>query len=220
MKPTLSALALLSLCLLVPAAHAADMPAPDMMAPTMATSWDGFYLGGQVGYGSGLADHTSLVPGNDVSLSGWLLGGKAGYNTHISGQFIGGFEGDLNASNIAGSIPNNNTTTETIQWLGSFTGRLGYDGGQFMPYVSAGIAFAHAYRTSGIGGPNNNATADHVGWTVGAGIEFAAADNLSVDLEARYYDLGSRVYDWTGGGTNPTIHLTASTVTAGLNWHF
>jgi outer membrane autotransporter protein len=202
-------------------AFAADLPmVPSMTTPTMATDWDGFYIGGQVGYGTGFADHTSLVPGNDITVQGWLAGAKAGYNMHLGDQLIGGVEGDFNLANITGSIPNNNTTTETIQWLGSFRGRLGYDAGQFMPYVTAGLAFAHAYRTSGIGGPNNHASVDHIGWTAGAGVEFKATDNMSIDLEARYSDLGSQVYVWSGTGTDPTIHLTTTTVTAGLNWHF
>jgi opacity protein-like surface antigen len=160
------------------------------------------------------------VPGNDLTLSGGLVGFKFGYNGHVADQFVAGVEGDLNWANITGQ----DTTlfgdpTHTINWLGSIRGRLGYDAGQFLPYLTGGVAFAQATRTTTFGAPNS-ATATHLGWTAGAGIEFAATEQLSVDLQYRYTDLGSRVYDWSGPGTNPTIHLTANTITAGLNWHF
>ncbi len=207
------------------ATYAADLIVldPPIYAPTpIAYSWDGFYLGGQAGFGRAFADHTSQIPGNDLTLSGALFGVKAGFNTHLANQVVGGLEADLNWAGITGQ----DTTlfgepTHTINWLGSFRGRLGYDAGRVLPYLTGGIAAGQATRETTFGTPPaNTATATHIGWTVGAGAEFAVTDALSVDLQYRYTDLGSRVYDWSGPGTDPTVHLTAHTITAGLNWHF
>jgi len=207
------------------ATYAADLVIvqPPIISPTpIAYNWDGFYLGAQVGYGAGLADHTSQIPGNDLTLSGALAGVKAGINTHLAPQVVGGLELDLNWANITGSdAALFGSPTHTINWLGSFRSRLGYDAGQFMPYLTGGVAFGGATRETTFGTPPaNTASATHIGWTVGGGFELAATDQLSIDLQYRYTDLGSKVYVWSGPGTDPTIHLTTHTITAGLNWHF
>lgn len=193
---------------------------PPMTQPTSVYNWEGFYAGVQLGFASGFADHLANPPNNDLTLSGGLLGAKAGYNMYLADQVVAGIAADFNAANIAGAdtaLPGD--PTHTINWLGTFTGRVGYDAGQFLPYVSGGIAFAQATRTTQVGAPNS-ATATHLGWTVGAGLEFSATETLSIDLQARYYSLGQQLYDWSGPGTNPTIALSASTVTVGANWHF
>ena len=204
--------------------YAADLiiDTPIISPTPIAYNWDGFYLGGQVGFGTAFADHTSVVPGNDLTLSGGLIGLKMGFNAHLADQVVGGIEGDINWANITGQDTSLfGAPTHTINWLGSFRGRLGYDAGQFLPYLTGGVAFAQATRESTFGAPPaNTATAMHFGWTAGAGIEFAATEQVSVDIQYRYSDLGSQVYDWSGPGTNPTIRLTANTITAGINWHF
>lgn len=204
----------------VPATYAADLivPTPVMTSPiSTAYNWDGFYLGVQAGYGWGEADHIANPPNNDINLSGWLAGVTAGYNMHFSDQFVGGIEGDINWADISGDIAANGGTSHTIDWMGSVRARLGYDAGAFLPYVTGGLAFGHGSRESGVGG---DADATHIGWTAGAGVEIAATDNLSIDLQYRYTDLGTKLYDWSGPGTNPHVNLTAQTVTAGLKWRF
>lgn len=192
---------------------------PPMYSPTPAANWEGFYAGVQLGFASGFADHLG-APNYDLDLSGGLLGGKIGYNMYLADQFVGGIEADFNAANITGTDPLHfGPPTHTINWLGSVRGRLGYDAGQFMPYVTGGIAFASATRTTEFDAPNS-ATATHLGYTVGAGLEFSATDTLSLDIQARYYSLGEQLYVWSGAGVDPTIALSASTVTVGANWHF
>jgi outer membrane immunogenic protein len=59
----------------------------------------------------------------------------------------------------------------------------------------------------------------HVGWTVGAGLEVAVADNLSIDMLYRYSDYGEVGY---GGVTSPPYDASFTThqITAGLNFRF
>lgn len=182
--------------------------------------WDGAYVGVFGGYGMADADHVSGPGTNDLELSGWLLGVNAGVNFTLTDGIIAGVVGDLAWSNISGSDDTLfGDPTHTINWQGSVRGRIGFDGGAFMPYLTAGLAFANATRTSEFNAPNS-ADATHIGWTVGAGLEVAVADNVSLDLQYRYSDLGEQVYEWSNGGTDPTIALTTHALTVGLNFSF
>lgn len=198
--------------------------------------WDGAFIGVFGGYGWATADHVGseadpdslagspfLPDGGDVDAAGWLLGVNAGVNFTVSSGIVVGVVGDLAWSNISGSetYPGLGGTefTYDINWQGSVRGRVGFDGGAFLPYMTAGLAFANATHTNDIG-PGASADATHVGWTIGAGVEFAVAENMSLDLQYRYSDLGEQIYDVGAGGTNPNIALTTQAVTLGLNWGF
>lgn len=199
------AAALTLLTLTAATAHAADLHPQQPMgiaAADVATNWDGPYVGAQLGYGWG----TASAPGHTATLSGLLVGGQAGYNFHLSDGVVAGIEGDLAWNNEQGTF-SSSTTTERINWDASVRGRLGLDLGQVMPYAEAGVAFANA-----TGGAY---TANHTGWTVGAGAEFMLATNLSANVEYRYSDYGTQTY----GGTT-AVSLTDSTVRVGLNYHF
>lgn len=183
--------------------------------------WDGAYVGVFGGYGWGDADHTSLVPGNDLELSGWLVGVNAGVNFTLTEGIVAGVVGDLAWADISGSDDTLfGDPTHTINWQGSVRGRLGFDGGAFMPYVTAGLAFANATRTTeALGGDEVDVT--HVGWTAGAGVEFAVAENVSLDLQYRYTDLGEGDYVWPDiAASDPTVALTTHALTVGLNFSF
>jgi outer membrane immunogenic protein len=190
-------------------AMAADLyvpPAAPAMAPAPSTSWDGPYIGATLGYSWGTADSTvSGGSGASASISGFEAGGQIGYNFHVADSIVLGVQGDLNWSNQNAAALSG--TSYTMNWNGAVVGRLGVDMGEFLPYVEAGVAFANADWAS-VG------TATHTGWTVGAGVEFMLADNLSANVEARYADYGTSSY----GGTN--LHLTDTQVRVGLNWHF
>lgn len=208
----------------VTSAQAADLiiSAPPSYSPGIVQAsggnWDGVYLGVFGGWASGLADHTSQVPGNDIDISGGLLGLTAGANFTLTDGVVAGIVGDIAWSDVTGdNLAAYGSPIHTIDWQGSLRGRLGVDAGAFMPYVTGGVAFAHGTRESTVGG---TADAMHVGWTAGAGVEVAVADNISLDLQYRYSDFGSKEYDWSGPGTNPTVNLTQHAITAGLNFSF
>ena len=200
------------------AAQAADLyiPAPPpMMAPVSSGIWQGLYIGAHVGYTTGFADHTSLNPGNDIDLAGFLLGAQVGANFYLSDTVVGGVVADISWSSATGSIPAFGTTTQTIDWEGSLRAKLGFDGGAFMPYLTGGLAVATGTRSNGL--PASD-TQMHVGFTVGAGLDVAVADNVSLNLEYRYSNFGDAVY--ATGGNPPTINLTTHAVRAGVNFHF
>ena len=87
-----------------------------------------------------------------------------------------------------------------------------------MPYLTGGLAFAHnTVETDVPADASDDQT--HVGWTVGAGVEFAATENLSIDVLYRYSDYGDATYD-LGVGPEGDIGLTSHALTVGLNFGF
>ncbi|CAN7619066.1 porin family protein [Devosia sp. LjRoot16] len=215
---------------LMSSAYAADLiieePA-EVGVVDVSGSWDGAFIGGFIGAGWGTADHTAAggvgpvpVGGNDIDLSGWLLGVDAGFNATVGSGIVIGVVGDIAWADIGGEIEGGafDGTTHTIDWTGSLRGRLGFDGGAFLPYLTAGLAVAHAERFSPLFG-GIEADATHVGWTVGAGVEFAVSEELSIDLLYRYSDYGAQTYDFSAG-TDPEIDLSTHTIQAGLHWNF
>lgn len=192
-------------------AHAADLVIETPEAPVIAepaVDWDGLFIGTFAGYAGG----NTNVP-VDIDLKGWLLGVNAGANFTLADGIVAGVIGDLAWSNIADDDAIVPPGSFDINWTGSIRARAGVAIGSFMPYMTAGIAFANAsLYASDDGSEIGNNT--HVGWTAGAGVEFKATDNLSVDVAYRFSDYGAAAYgvtDWD---------FTTHQVTAGLNWHF
>lgn len=175
--------------------QAADLIIDEPEAPGYVAAsgdWDGVFVGVFGGYAAG-----TLSGPTDIDVDGWLLGVNAGVNFTLTDSIVAGIVGDLAWSDVSGAGPEFN-------WFGSARGRVGFDGGAFLPYLTAGLAFAH----------EDFYDVTSVGWTVGAGVEFAVTDDVSVDLLYRYSDFGEANY----GGSDAT--LTTQQATIGLNWAF
>jgi len=182
------------------AAQAADLivnaPAAAGIVET-SSSWDGAFIG--VFGGGAWGDLTDDYSG---TMSGWLLGVDAGVNVTVADGIVLGVVGDLAWSNVIDEFDD-----VQIDWMGSLRGRIGFDGGAFMPYLTAGAAFAGATDSADVSNT-------HIGWTVGAGLEVAVSDNASLDLQYRYSDFGAQ--DYAGSD----VGFTTNTFTAGLHWRF
>jgi outer membrane immunogenic protein len=166
-------------------------------------SWDGPYVGVFGGYGAGTYEEPV---GFTDDFDGWLLGVNAGANFSVTDGIVAGIVGDIAWTDMSFTAGG----TFSVDWTASLRGRLGFDGGAFLPYLTAGLAVAGATIEDG---PSDSNT--HLGWTVGAGLEFAATDNLSVDLLYRYSDYGDENYfDTFDAGFN------THQITVGLNWSF
>lgn len=207
-------------------------------------NWDGAYVGVFGGYVWGDVDHTGVIPGlfldtgADLDIAGWQLGVRAGADFTVGSGIVVGVVGDVAWSNVEGSGTfedgdNANLgigadvvdVTYDLDWQGSVRGRVGVDAGAFLPYVTAGLAFAHMNHSIGIeggffDGDYREGDDTYFGWTAGAGVEFAVADNMSLNLEYRYSDFGEATIDMGLGANDPTFALTSHAVTAGINLRF
>ena len=188
---------------LVSGAQAADLiidqPAVGVVEAASG-NWDGLYVGAFVGGLGGTFDVDGAPVEWDVS--GWLAGVNLGANFTVADGIVLGVVGD-----VAWTNAENDVDPLSVDWTASLRGRLGFDAGSFLPYLTAGLAVA--------GGEIDTVNETHVGWTVGAGVEFAVADNISVDLLYRYSDYGTAEYF-----PGDEFGLTSHAVTVGLNFKF
>lgn len=199
------------------AASAADLPrqrmparAPVYMPP--AWSWTGFYVGINGGGGFGRSDFSAPYPTGSFDTSGGLIGGTLGYNYQMDNVVLG-VEGDIDWSDIRGSAVCAGTTCETRNtWLGTARGRLGYAFGNFMPYVTGGLAVGDIKSSiAGIG----DARETKAGWTAGGGVEAHISGPWSVKAEYLFIDLG-RGGSVLGSDSKFQSHI----VRAGVNYKF
>lgn len=213
-----------------------------LAAPAAAMDWNGFYAGTVAAYTSGTSessyDSPDLinpvpVPFSSFDLdsepSGGSIGVTLGYNAAMDGGLVFGVEGDLSAAFVGDTIyddfadyrgrPDNAIDIET-DYSGTLRGRLGFASEQFMPFVTAGLAFAHSTVTPtdyDVDPISDEATT--VGWAAGAGIEVAASDTVSVKGEYLYTDLGEHTW-FEGELYSSTSHSTSHSVRLGVNFHF
>jgi outer membrane immunogenic protein len=159
-----------------------------------------------------------------VNPRGWLGGGQVGYNWQ-AGMWVFGVEGDiqgadikgsaiLNTTGIPGFVPITATATEKLNWFGTARGRVGIAANTALFYVTGGLAYGNVNHTFFTAAPavgqsafGSNTQVD-VGYTVGAGVEWAFNNNWSVKGEYLYMDLGNRSVTAVG--------LTGTPVTATL----
>jgi outer membrane immunogenic protein len=207
-------------------AAAADMPRKALPpAPVPVWSWTGFYLGIHGGYGTGEGSITGGTGSFD--LDGGFVGGQLGYNIQ-NGNFVWGIEVDSAWANIGRSetavIGGVAFTGETdIDYLGSLRLRAGYAQGQTLWYITGGLGWMHNEITATAAAApfvvSTSSSNTHLGWNIGAGVEWAFNPNWSVKGEYLYYDFQDETYFSAAGGgfgMDAQIH----TFKIGLNYLF
>jgi outer membrane immunogenic protein len=208
-------------------ARAADMtPAVQRSAPASSYIpaqfwWTGFYMGAGIGDGWGTSTFTDpLAPGatGSPSINGFLFSGVMGINYQFSSVVVG-VEGDFTGSFANGSAVD--TAGHTLQtrvfWTASITGRLGWAIDRLLIYGKGGVAFdndrdiAAFPSTASVTG-----TANHVGWTVGGGAEYAITEHWTARIEYDYFAFSSKAFSFSGPGAPPG---TVSGGAVGINFN-
>jgi outer membrane immunogenic protein len=226
---------------------AADLaPAPmEPIAPVvLPMDWSGFYVGAQIGYSWASADSSINNPFGvnlDVSpdANGVVGGLYVGYNAQFN-QIVVGIEadaelasgsGDDNIGITVGGLAGDTFTTRAEEnWRGSVRARLGYAIDTFMPYVTGGVAWSdwdvkHTLNDPLLGNFEQSNSNTYVGWTIGAGVEWAFTPNLIGRVEYRYTDFGSGDNDINSvfpivNNARESVDLTDNTVRVGIAYKF
>lgn len=233
--------------------------APATYVPVVVPTynWGGIYLGINGGYGFGQSswadtnNPSAATSSGNFSTNGFLIGGTVGGNFQ-AGQAVFGIEADWDWANFKGSTnPNSGFCGNTVvgsappqfldassscqtqaDWLATVRGRIGYAFDRVLVFGTGGLAVANVETnliggTSGTPSPQNNIA---LGWTAGAGVEFAFAQNWTAKFEYLFVDLENVTcntsacgadYTLTGGVVpNDTVKLYENIVRAGINFKF
>jgi outer membrane immunogenic protein len=175
------------------------------------------------------------TPASPISLSsrGPTVGLQAGYNHQIAPQWLVGVEADISASNFTGSGLSRHLVfpaqagfsdiflvhraEQTIDWWGTFRGRLGFlPRNDMLLYATGGLAYGRVKNDVTV--PNARADAGNftlggvvfgvacssntvcmagsssriaAGWSVGGGGELALSQSVSVKVDYLYVNLGN-----------------------------
>jgi outer membrane immunogenic protein len=190
-------------------ASAADLGAPRTPIAAVAVApagfnWTGFYVGGHLGIASIGGRVDAFTPRNNFAgfdlqqLGGTaLMGGmQIGYNHQINNLVLGleadlsavGFSKQTTTSILEGNIP---LFSRSLSWTSTITPRLGVTFGRALLFAKGGLALG-AFR---VGHDQNgnllSASTTRLGWTVGAGLEYAVTQNLTAKVEYNYMNFGN-----------------------------
>jgi outer membrane immunogenic protein len=203
-------------------AFAAD-PMTDLPMTAVGFDWTGYYAGLQAGYGWGQSD-ISVTEGAPFSITPDIDGGFVG--GHVAGlwqfdQAVLGAVAELNYSSIDGTAVSGlgGTFGTDIKWFGSANAKAGFAMDRLLVYGVGGIAFA-GIETSQVSGPAFSSTRTNVGWTVGAGVDYALTDKFIVGAQYRYYDFGSEHYDVAEPFNDRDQNVKLNTVGINLSYKF
>jgi len=231
-------------------AAAADLGYPMKAAPG-GPSWTGCHMGlrGGIGaghntwtdspatlpFGAGFIDANGFGETANTDMTGGTVGGQFGCDMQFSGPFVAGVQGNFSVADITGTNFDQFNDTwslrSSVDWLAAVTGRLGISVSNVLVYGRGGGAWAHnrfeiENAETNLGTPQST----RMGWTAGAGLEWAFAPNWSAFLEVNYYNFGGQnvafpgnAFNGSGGATVPfTVNtaLTLETFEMGVNYRF
>jgi outer membrane immunogenic protein len=229
--------------------------------PAPVYNWTGCYIGGSAGgiWGQSSSIDVTFVDGgatgavaaaaagaiplhfND-NASSWLAGGQLGCNYKVAPNWVVGLETDISGTQldggqtintaVAGFFPLTSTGSDSMTWIGTTRGRLGWAHDNVLVYATGGGAYAnvnHTYVQNNVAGGGSVAiaatdSATESGWTAGGGIEVGFGA-WSVKGEYLYYDLGSHTLNAPNPRAPATVFSaqykdTGSIARVGLNYHF
>jgi outer membrane immunogenic protein len=187
----------------------------------------------------GLAGNTVGTTTANVRQSGAVIGAQIGCDYQFSPSFVVGIEGGASGSTLKGStvvpfqpavaFPGETAAVKvTTDFIPTLTARVGYAADHWLFYAKGGAAWA--YNKYSVIGTFQGTAFDaeglsiKTGWTVGAGVEWAFAEDWSARLEYDYYDFGNQAVTMNNADpantfTGPMSYKqTAQAVKLGVNF--
>ena len=197
----------------------------------------------------------SYFPGGLGSQGGGFIGGgQAGYNWQ-TGAFVLGIETDFQGTTLSKSFDSVSSpfvgagllTGDTLavhakaslDWLGTTRGRVGFvvtPDNRLMIYGTGGVAYGGGSSNFSVFDATEgalwtgNPSSSRVGWTAGAGVEYALTNNWTIRGEYLYADLGSSNFTSVGNAAaaaffpgvyaSGKINYNASIFRAAVNYKF
>jgi high affinity Mn2+ porin len=240
----LSALAYATLA--TPGARAADKAAEPAPAAAAPFAWDGFYVGGHMGYAGGrsnwsgpdIAGSSSVArPIDTFTEAGSFLGGfQGGYNLLLPSHVLLGVEADFTfpvfpdlsgqttgvTANFISPSLGPATYMEAMQASGTARGRVGYVFNDWLLYATGGFAWTRDQQTLTqiSSGATDAPFLWRWGWAVGAGVEVPLIPNWTAKLEYLYSNFGAKNVGFPNNNEVFRSDFALQTVRLGVNYHF
>lgn len=211
--------------------------APAFLPPSANYDWTGFYIGAHGGYSSSsttgrtvnLATGAAASPFT-ANLPDWHGGIQLGFDDMTPSRMLLGVVADLNSGGTTKTTDRYAASDQTTVFDSeTVRGRLGYAVDNVLLYGTAGWAWSsNQYVRTQLTGTLNNATAgaDEAvntylsGWTAGAGISVAFAQNWNVFAEYRFTSFGSTTLALPLSELSTTSKTKISTIELGANYKF
>lgn len=234
MKFALSA-AVAASFLAVPA-FAADLGVVSQPAPigfeAPGHNWTGFYAGVFGGVAMGEFEYSATdpaigtVPLFDENGGGGIAGIQVGADYQFD-QFVVGAVADIALSShsadrgiTVGGLAGLDLSSQ-LTYVGTIRARAGFAFDNLLAYGHGGVAFGRTEQAISAGGVVLlEGEADRVGFTVGAGIEYAVTENISLQAEYAYTSFADEPVIVLGPGTSFNEALSFHTIKAGVNFRF
>ncbi|MBB4197606.1 hypothetical protein CCR94_13260 [Rhodoblastus sphagnicola] len=189
-------------------ALAGDLPSAKSApaAPEPAFTWTGFYLGFEGGVDwldtKAYAPRATYTFDRDPGLAGAL----GGYNYVLPNNLLLGVE--ANGGAILGARQAKSYGTADSSYYADIRGRLGYIAApNVLVFAAGGVAFGDV--------SNRTVGSDRVGYTVGAGVDWAFVKEFVARAEYRYTDLGK-----SSGVLGVPFAQTSNALLVGLIYKF
>jgi outer membrane immunogenic protein len=191
--------------------------------------WTGFYLGAHVGGLIGGASWTDPLSGlSDDPVAASVLGGAQFGVNWQEAAFVYGFEVDASGFGLQAQATDGTGNVHTLaaNWLSTITARAGYSFGVTMVYLKGGAAFGDERNTvtTPLGITATTGSNTQVGWTIGAGAEYAIDRHWSVKAEYNYIDLSHPSGTLTAapalGNMSAQVDYTVHRFLGGINFRF
>ncbi len=161
-----------------------------------ARNWAGHYIGLHGGYGftkfgGSYAEFDDMSRNlQDPNVSGAVGGAQIGFNRQ-SGALVYGLEADFSAAGQKFDFIGDNGDRQTgkITQLASLRARLGMANERALVFVTAGLGHGRAsFQADAGGGDVGKRTLSAFGFVVGAGLEYALTETISLRGEYLHYN--------------------------------
>jgi opacity protein-like surface antigen len=208
-------------------------PLPAPPRPTFVPAWigSGWYLRGDLGWRMGLVGAVHSAPGfpdptNNKLDSAFTGGGGVGIkSSYLRTDFTIDYASPAKYTGTVAAPDDTSAKIQSINFL--FNGYL--DLGtwyRFTPYIGAGAGTAlvsvNDYHSTGA--PPFFGNTDHSQWTFAwagmAGVAWAVAPNLMIDIGYRYLNVGNARTSSSALGAMKFDNIAGNEVRVGLRWSF
>lgn len=207
---------------------------PLTVVPALAQGFSGIHAGVLVGHESG----TGSSPLFDLEMAGGIAGLEVGATYQFDNGWVVGVSADVGRSYTTGRyLDGGYLAFEGNGELSArLLGRVGYAVGSVLPFVTAGVGYmqstssmscpagAPAFSICDTLGEFSTSTGDaRFGYAVGAGLEVALAENISMKAEYLYSNYGTRELTHNPPVIDPQttdVSLSSSAIRTGLLFRF